>query len=117
MDEDATTNTIRQEVRSLNKQLEQWTLKSRNEARPVCLTCARLDYSKGKMKDYEAYTEGFKEIAREVRLSKAFGAKAEEPREYIFIDYKCPRGHGHSMQYETKLYDELTKSKAKAEKK
>jgi len=108
MSDDKEIRSYKANQRDLRRQFEKWTTKARSEGKPICISCARIDASNGRLGEYKDYTTGFKEIAKNKAMLKEYSNKDQNAVEYLLIDYKCPNGHGFSAQYSMEEYKRIT---------
>lgn len=98
--------------RAFHAKLEEWRQKA--PLTPTCGTCARLDFNASMMKEMDAYQQG-------VKLVRSRAHKEEDKRSpnygretSAFLDYKCPKGHGISIELVGPDFEEYQKKQAKA---
>jgi hypothetical protein len=102
--------------KEFRKQESAYTRRAKREGKLICPTCMHQDFSRtneggeriGSLKKFEEYTEStnFTEVSSHYRERENNFTGQIIPS--LFIDFKCPRNHGISLQLKKPQIEALT---------
>lgn len=72
---------------------QKWNEEANMDNKPICLTCARFDFAKGRLQNKEHYMEGIK-LKREYQAWKHEYSLKDPSVLVQFSEYTCPNNHG-----------------------
>lgn len=93
---------------------KEWERTSRRQGKPFCNICSRNDFEKNQLKEQSVYQSDFNLVGepREELNANRSSPNYNKPYSYT-LDYKCPKGHGKSVNYTVEEFQKLFPQKVK----
>lgn len=95
--------------KEFSNKMKTWVVEARRERKVFCATCARYDFDKGNLshwKDYVISSDPTSKVA--VYVKGPLGSQVRTGENW---DFKCPNGHGCSVEWSDEELKTLEKKK------